>query len=334
MGADRPPSYAVVKQKITPPSAGTRSAMDSDSATPISMRIHLSLRAQLESLRIIFSRFYTAALGTHDPAPSILMLAEEVGTRRPPRTSPLPFRPPLSSRSAALKTAFAGSSVRPRRKMMATARNSNTVRVAIYTRVSTTDQHVEVQAVELRALAAARGWHVVTEYSDVGISGIKASRPGLDSMLRDAALHKFDVLLVWKLDRVGRSLANLLQVIEDLTVAGVGFESAHDPGISTTSATGKLMLSILGAFAAYERGLLIERTRAGVALAKANGKHCGRPRHDLDLRAATILLKQGVSVRQVASMLAVPRGTLQRRLAEVEVMAQKSPIERGADSAP
>ena len=88
------------------------------------------------------------------------------------------------------------------------------------------------------------------------------------------------------------------------------------------------MLSIIGAFAAYERSLLIERTRAGVALAKANGKHCGRPRNDLDLRAARILLGQGVSVRQVASMLSVPRGTLQRRLAEVD---QKSPSAEGAE---
>lgn len=211
---------------------------------------------------------------------------------------------------------------------MASARNSKAIRVALYARVSTPDQNIDVQLAELRALAAARGTAVVSEYTDVGISGVKASRPGLDRMLLDAASGRFNLLLVWKIDRVGRSLVNLLQVIEKLTDAGVGFESAHDPGISTTSVTGTLMLSIIGAFAAYERSLLIERTRAGVALAKANGKHCGRPRNDLDLRAARILLGQGVSVRQVASMLSVPRGTLQRRLAEVD---QKSPSAEGAE---
>jgi len=210
---------------------------------------------------------------------------------------------------------------------------SAVTRVALYARVSTTEQDVMVQLAELRALAQARGSIVTAEYTDVGISGVKASRPGLDRMLRDAADKKFDVLLVWKIDRVGRSLANLLQVIEKLTAAGVGFESAHDPGISTTSASGTLMLSIVGAFASYERSLLIERTRAGVALAQANGKHCGRPRRDLDLRAARILLQQGQSVRAVASMLGVPRGTLQRRLAETEVaVAQKSPSGEGVDA--
>ncbi len=203
--------------------------------------------------------------------------------------------------------------------------NHSTVRVALYARVSTVDQNVEVQLSELRALASAKGWAIAAEYSDVGISGVKASRPGLDRLLHDAEAHRFDVLLTWKLDRVGRSLSNLLELIEKLTSFGVGFESARDPGISTTTSTGTLMLSIIGAFASYERSILIERTRAGVALAQANGKHCGRPRRDLDLRAAHILLGQGISVRQVASMLGVPRGTLQRRLSETIGVDQKSP---------
>lgn len=200
---------------------------------------------------------------------------------------------------------------------------SKPTRCALYCRVSTSDQHVETQANELQALAAARGWKVVATYEDVGISGVKSSRPGLDKMLEDAEAGRFEVLLVWKIDRVGRSLANLLAVIERLNNCGVGFESAHDPGISTTSATGTLMLGIVGAFAGYERSVLIERTRAGVARAQALGKHCGRPRREVDLRAARLLLEQGTSVRAVASMLGLPRATLQRRLAEDD-LAQKS----------
>ena len=97
---------------------------------------------------------------------------------------------------------------------MASARNSKAIRVALYARVSTPDQNIDVQLAELRALAAARGTAVVSEYTDVGISGVKASRPGLDRMLLDAASGRFNLLLVWKIDRVGRSLVNLLQVIE------------------------------------------------------------------------------------------------------------------------
>jgi DNA invertase Pin-like site-specific DNA recombinase len=198
------------------------------------------------------------------------------------------------------------------------------VRCAIYGRVSTAEQNVEVQVTELRALAAARGWEIVKVYTDVGISGAKASRPGLDAMLADAESSRYDTLLTWKIDRVGRSLPNLLQVLERLTAAGVAFESLQDPGLSTTSASGNLMVAIIGAFAAYERNLLIERTKAGVAMAKSKGKHCGRPQRALDLRAANLLLEQGQSVRAVATMLGVPRATLQRRL-DTSTVAQKSP---------
>lgn len=109
---------------------------------------------------------------------------------------------------------------------MAPPRNSKPNRVALYARVSTAEQNIDVQLAELRALAAARGTTVVSEYTDVGISGVKASRPGLDRMLVDAAAGRFDLLLVWKIDRVGRSLANLLQVIERLTEASQGEREA------------------------------------------------------------------------------------------------------------
>lgn len=199
-------------------------------------------------------------------------------------------------------------------------------RVALYSRVSTSDQNVETQLGELRALATAKGWVVTREYQDVGISGVKASRPGLEAALRDAEAKNYDTLVTWKIDRIGRSLQNLLQVLERLTTCGVAFESLHDPGLSTTTASGNLMIGIIGSFAAYERTLLIERTRAGVARAQAEGKHCGRPRISLDLRAARKLLEAGESVRAVAAMLGIPRGTLRRRLAESEFeVDHKSP---------
>lgn len=193
-------------------------------------------------------------------------------------------------------------------------------RVAMYARVSTVGhgQDPEVQLAELRQVAVQRNWQIVCEYVDAGVSGTKASRPALDRMLADCRAGKIDVVAVWKLDRLGRSLQHLLGLLDDLTKAGVAFVSLRDAGIDTTSPSGRLMLMMVGAFAEFERSMIVERVRAGVAHAQAKGTHCGRPRHELDLRAAQLLVGQGQAVRQVASMLGVPRSTLQRRLAELE----------------
>ncbi len=130
-------------------------------------------------------------------------------------------------------------------------------RVALYARVSTTGkgQDVGLQLDELRAVAAQRGWRLIGEYVDDGVSGKREKRPSLDRLLADAKRARFDVVLVWKLDRLARSLQHLLRLLSDLDAAGVGFASLRDPGIDTTTPTGRLLLQLLGAFADYaERG--------------------------------------------------------------------------------
>ena len=142
---------------------------------------------------------------------------------------------------------------------------ARTKRVALYARVSTLHgQDVGLQLDELRQVAGQRGWDLVEEYVDEGVSGAKASRPGLDRLLADAQRGRFDVVLVWKLDRLGRSLQHLLGVLDDLAGWGVGFASVRDAGIDTTTPAGRLMLQILGAFAEFEREMIRERVVAGV----------------------------------------------------------------------
>ncbi len=154
------------------------------------------------------------------------------------------------------------------------------------------------------------------EYLDEGVSGAQDSRPGLDGLLKDAQAGKLDLVVVWRLDRLGRSLKHLLKLLDELTSYGVGFTSLRDPGIDTTTASGRLLLQLLGAFAEFERNLIRERVVAGVRRAQANGVHCGRPKVELDLRPARALLNEGRAVREVASILGVSRSTLRRRLEE------------------
>jgi len=192
------------------------------------------------------------------------------------------------------------------------------LRAALYARVSTSNhgQDVGLQLDELRQVAAHRGWRIVDEFVDEGISGAKDSRPALDRMMAAAQAGRMDVVMIWKLDRLGRSLRNLLVLIESLSAAGVGLTSVRDPGIDTTSPTGRLLLQLLGCFAEYERELLRERVIAGVRRAQAAGKHCGRPRVELDLRPALALLKEGRSLKETSRILGVSRNTLRRRLRE------------------
>ena len=176
-------------------------------------------------------------------------------------------------------------------------------RVAIYARVSTTGhgQDVGLQLDELRQVAAQRGWVIADEYIDEGVSGAAESRPALDRMLDAARRGKIDLVVVWKLDRLGRSIQHLLQVLDELQQHGVGFVSVRDAGIDTTSATGRLLLHLLAAFAEYERALIKERVIAGVRRAQASGV---RPSASDGQRATTAhqpylsLLIQGTEVGQ------------------------------------
>ena len=203
-------------------------------------------------------------------------------------------------------------------------------RVALYGRVSTVGhgQNVEMQLVELRKVAEQRGWTVFDEYVDDGVSGSQESRPGLDRMLDDARKGNLDVIVVWKLDRLGRSLKNLLSILDDISRLGVQFLSLRDSGIDTTSPSGRLLLHLLGAFAEFERAMIQERVLAGVRRAQASGKHCGRPKVEMDLRAAQILLNGGHSLRQVADMLQVARTSLRRRLLEEAESGEKTVVRK------
>ena len=193
-----------------------------------------------------------------------------------------------------------------------------TPRAALYARVSTVKhgQDVGLQLDELRQVAAQRGYTISAEYIDEGVSGSKASRPALNRLMADVQAGRVDILLVWKLDRLGRSLQHILTVLDTLQAAGVGFASIRDPGIDTTSPTGRLLLQIIASFAQFERDLIQERVRAGVRRAQAAGKHCGRPRAELDLRPALALLREGRDLKEIACILQLSRSTLRRRLTE------------------
>lgn len=182
------------------------------------------------------------------------------------------------------------------------------MRAAIYARVSTFDQEPENQLAELRQYAQARGWTSV-EYVDRGISGSKDRRPALDQLVADAKRRKFDVLLCWRLDRLGRNLRHLVVLLEELRSVGVAFVSLNE-GIDATTPAGKLQLHVLAALAEFERERIRERVNAGLARARAQGTRLGRPNSTIPLdRLATVA---GMSLDAAATALGVSRSTLKR----------------------
>jgi DNA invertase Pin-like site-specific DNA recombinase len=191
------------------------------------------------------------------------------------------------------------------------------IRAALYARVSTLNhgQDVGLQLDELRQVAEQRGWDPVA-YVDEGVSGKQDSRPGLDRMMADVQAGKLDLVAVWKLDRLGRSLQHTLALLETFTQGGVEFVSLRDAGLDTTTPAGRLFTAMIAAFAAFEADLIRERVIAGVRRAQAAGKHCGRPRVEMDLRPALALLKEGRSLKETGRILGVSRNTLRRRLRE------------------
>ncbi len=185
------------------------------------------------------------------------------------------------------------------------------MRAAIYARVSTLDQEPENQLQELRRYVQARSWSAV-EYVDRGVSGAKDRRPALDALLTDARRRRFDALVCWRLDRLGRNLRHLITLLDDLQALGVAFVSLAE-GIDATTPAGKLQMHILGAIAEFERERIRERVLAGLQRARAQGVRLGRPRRRIDPeRLATVA---GLPEREVARRLGVPRSTLQRWLA-------------------
>ncbi len=195
---------------------------------------------------------------------------------------------------------------------MGTGRLAGGVRAAIYARVSTVDQEPENQLAELRRYVEARSW-TAAEYVDHGVSGAKERRPALDRLLRDARRRRFNVLVCWRLDRLGRSLKHLVTFLDELQALGVGFVSLNE-GIDLGTPAGKLQLHILAALAEFERGRIQERVKAGLARAKRNGQRLGRPR--VELADDAIAAVRGLSVREAARRLGVSRATAHRCLSQ------------------
>jgi DNA invertase Pin-like site-specific DNA recombinase len=164
------------------------------------------------------------------------------------------------------------------------------MRIAIYARVSTLKgQDVDMQLVDLQKFSASKDWTIFREYVDKGVSGSKSSRPQLDKLMKDAAAGLFDAVLVWKLDRFGRSVRHLANAIAELQSHNVTFISLKD-SIDLSTAQGRLMFSLLSAMAEFERELICERVKAGMENARRKGKHIGRPSVNI-LREDIVSLK-------------------------------------------
>ena len=182
-------------------------------------------------------------------------------------------------------------------------------RAAIYARVSTLDQTAENQLTELRRYVKVRGW-AAEEYVDEGFSGSTDSRSALDRLLRDARRRRFDVLVCWRLDRLGRNLRHLIQFLEELQALGIAFVSLAE-GIDATTPAGRLQMHILGAIAEFERARIV---RLGLERVRAQGQTLGRPKVELtEKQLATV---KGLGVREAAQKLGVSASTLYRRLSQ------------------
>jgi DNA invertase Pin-like site-specific DNA recombinase len=191
------------------------------------------------------------------------------------------------------------------------------MRVVMYLRVSTVDQTTANQERELRQVAERAGWQIVKVYKDHGISGAKGrdKRPAFDALHKAAMRREFDVVMAWSVDRLGRSLQDLIGFLSEINAAGVDL-FLHQQGLDTTTPGGKAMFQMLGVFAEFEHSMIQERVRAGLARARSEGKRLGRPRiePELEKRILAALNKPGRTegVRKIAERFNVDPGTVQR----------------------
>lgn len=190
-------------------------------------------------------------------------------------------------------------------------------KVALYVRVSTNHQTVSNQKIELERFVDTQKWTIVATYDDTGFSGSFSERPALKEMLRDAAKAKFEAVIVWKIDRLARSVSDLLNILQQLRSHGVDFVSTTQ-AIDTSTSYGKMVLTFLGAIAEFERETIIERVKSGLQRAKAEGIKLGRPRVAIDIKSAIRLRDQeGLGYKQIAKALGIPRTTIYRTLAAI-----------------
>jgi len=183
------------------------------------------------------------------------------------------------------------------------------MRAAIYARISTSNhgQDVTMQTRELREYCERRGWTIVGEYVDTGISGAKDSRPELNRLMSDAHKRRFDIVAVWRFDRFARSTSHLLRALEQFRALGIDFVSFSE-NVDTSTPTGKMIFTVLGAVAELERSLIAERVRAGLRNAKAKGKRLGRPAVAVDTLKMAKLRASGASWPTIAKELGISIG--------------------------
>jgi DNA invertase Pin-like site-specific DNA recombinase len=203
-------------------------------------------------------------------------------------------------------------------------------RVGIYLRVSTSKQDTENQLRELSVVAERCGWEIWKVYEDAGISGAKGrdKRPGLDAMLKAVNAKEIDMVASWSVDRLGRSLTDLLGILQGLHDKGVGLY-LHQQGLDTSTTAGKAMFQMLGVFAEFERGIIRERVNAGLARARANGTKLGRRRVGSDVEAQILKLKaNGDGILKIGRKLGVGTSVVQRvfRLEGRQVEGPSTPI--------
>ena len=187
-------------------------------------------------------------------------------------------------------------------------------KAALYCRVSTGDQHIETQLLDLRELAKQRGLEIVREYTDV-ISGAKSKRPGLDSLMSDARRRRFDVVLVAAFDRIARNVRHFLDVLDELSHLNVQFISMRE-NIDTGGPLGRAMLTIIGAISELERSLIVERVKAGMRRAKLEGRRIGRTPLDIDREQVVSDRRSGMSLTHVAKKHGISRASVCRLMKE------------------
>ncbi len=189
-------------------------------------------------------------------------------------------------------------------------------RVALYLRVSTSGQTVENQRIELERVATAAGWAVIGVYEDAGISGGKGcdQRPAFDRLLKDASRRKFDIVAAWSVDRLGRSLVDLVGFLQDMRAVGVDLY-LHQQALDTTTPSGRAMFGMLSVFAEFERGIIRERVNAGLARARTKGVILGRPRLSDTVKASAREAKaEGLSIRAISEKLNISVGSVHKAL--------------------
>jgi DNA invertase Pin-like site-specific DNA recombinase len=187
-------------------------------------------------------------------------------------------------------------------------------RIAIYLRVSTSKQDTANQLRELKAVARRSGWEIVRTYEDAGISGARGrdGRPGLDAMLKGVNAREFDMVATWSVDRLGRSLTDLLSILQCLRDKGVDL-FLHQQGLDTSTTAGRAMFQMLGVFAEFERGIIRERVNAGLARARANGVKLGRRRVKPSVEAQILALRdRGHGILRIGRQLGIGTSVVQR----------------------